>query len=197
MTTPEHVTPVTPKPKAYLSNKTLMEHVLKSKEQGKMTDELARALMLLTERYSKKGNFVNYTYIDDMRSYALMMLVRTWNGFDPAKSNNPFAFFTQCIKNSFIQYLNQERRQRIVRDELLLGQGLNPSYAFTDNERAEAYVDDEQDFDAAKEAANILKKIETQFDSPIERDDTGEIIDNSIELEEEFAVEDKQDEAAA
>jgi len=70
------------------------------------------------------------TYNDDMQAYAMLMLVRTWNSFDPKKSQNPFAFFTQCIKNSFIQYLNQEKRHRNIRDELLLDQGLNASFGF-------------------------------------------------------------------
>jgi hypothetical protein len=152
-----------------------MEHVLESKKQGRMTDGLARSLSLLTERYSKKGNFVNYTYNDDMRGYAMLMLVRTWNGFDPAKSSNPFAFFTQCIKNSFIQYLNQEKRQRIVRDELLIDQGLNPSSGYSDG-RESGGCEDEQDFDSMKDAAMELKKIESAFNDPIERDEIGEII---------------------
>ena len=81
-----------------------------------MSNDLAKMLQLLTSRYAKKGNFANYTYNDDMQSYAMLMLVKTWNSFDPAKSSNPFAFFTQCIKNSFIQYLNYEKRQRDIRD---------------------------------------------------------------------------------
>ncbi len=95
-----------------------------------MTNDLAKMLTLLTSRYAKKGNFANYTYNDDMQSYAMLMLVKTWNSFDPAKSSNPFAFFTQCIKNSFIQYLNYEKRQRDIRDEVLVDSGLSPSYNY-------------------------------------------------------------------
>ena len=95
-----------------------------------MTDRLAHMLQTLAARYGRRGNFANYTYNDDMQAYAMMMLVRTWNRFDPAKSNNPFAFFTQCIKNSFIQFLNQERRQRDIRDSMLVDNGLDPSYTF-------------------------------------------------------------------
>lgn len=176
-TTPASKTNITPKPKVYLTNKVLMEQVLESKELGRMSDGLARSLTLLTERYSKKGNFVNYTYNDDMRGYAMLMLVRTWHGFDPARSNNPFAFFTQCIKNSFIQYLNQESRQRVVRDELLITQGLNPSYGYS--EGSDSNYDDEQDFESAREAAEVLRKLESQASKPIERDDMGEIITTS------------------
>ena len=67
----------------------------------------------------------------------MMMLVRTWKSFNPEKSSNPFAFFTQCIKNSFIQYLKAERRQRDVRDLLLVDQGLDASYTYQDKYQQE------------------------------------------------------------
>lgn len=81
----------------------------------------------------RRGKYVHVTgnsYNDDMKAFAIMMLVRTWKAFNPEKSNNPFAFFTQCIKNSFIQFLNQERRQRDIRDELYVDLGLDPSYTY-------------------------------------------------------------------
>lgn len=126
------------KKKNYLNNKDLLAAVMKSKEQGSMTGLLAHMLQTLCRRYSKKGNFANYTYNDDMQGYAMMMVVKTWNSFDPRKSSNPFAFFTQCIKNSFIQFLNLEKRQRNIKDDMLIRSGLNPSYSYQiDHERAQ------------------------------------------------------------
>ena len=124
--------PKKPKKVNYLNNKDLMIQVLLSKEHEppRMTDRLAHMLQTLALRYGRKGNFANYTYNEDMQAYAMMMLVRTWNSFNPAKSQNPFAFFTQCIKNSFIQFLNQEKRQRDIRDSKLVDQGLDPSYSY-------------------------------------------------------------------
>ncbi len=119
-----------PKKKNYLNNKDLLAQVMLSKEQDDMTDELAKMLQTLCARYASRAQFANYTYNEDMQAYAMMMLVRTWRSFNPEKSNNPFAFFTQCIKNSFIQMLNQEKRQRNVRDELLIDSGMNPSYTY-------------------------------------------------------------------
>jgi len=116
----------------YLNNKDIMYQIELSKLQGKMTNELAKMIQLLCARYARRGNFVNYSYRDDMEAYAVMMLVRTWQGFNPKKSNNPFAFFTQCIKHSFIQFLNQEKRQRDIRDELMVSEGLNPSFSYQD-----------------------------------------------------------------
>lgn len=129
----------------YLNNKELLAEIHRCKRKGEMSDTLARMLQLLCSRYAKKGNFVNYTYNEDMQAYALMMLVRTWNAFNPEKSSNPFAFFTQCIKNSFIQFLNQEKNQRRVRDGMLINSGLNPSFNYMDSGKKPS--DDEEDFD--------------------------------------------------
>lgn len=132
---------VSKRPVKYLNNKDLLAQVVLSKSKVKMSGELAKMLQLLTSRYAKKGNFANYTYNDDMQSYAMLMLVKTWNSFDPAKSSNPFAFFTQCIKNSFIQYLNYEKRQRDIRDEVLVDSGLSPSYNYQYEYSADAITE--------------------------------------------------------
>lgn len=168
----------------YLTNKELLAEVVRSKEKGRMSEELAKMLQLLCFRYSRKGNFVNYSYNEDMRSYGMLMLVRTWQSFNPAKSSNPFAFFTQCLKNSFVQYLNQEKRQRVIRDEILIDQGMNPSFGFNDGTTRSGTNDDEQDFDLIQNQANHLQKTEFE-DIPVVRDNTGKIIDTVIDASEE------------
>lgn len=120
----------------YLNNKDLMAEIKVSKKQKKMTDRLAKMLMMLCDRYAKRPNYAGYTFVDDMQAYALFMLVRTWDSFDPKKSDNPFAYFTQCIKNSFRQYLKNEKKQRDIRDELLIDCGLNPSYNYGDDDHS-------------------------------------------------------------
>ena len=166
----------------YLGNKELLPAVKEAKAKGVMTDKLARMLLLLCSRYAKKGSFVNYSYNDDMQSYAMMMLVRTWNSFNPEKSSNPFAFFTQCIKNSFIQYLNHEKKHRVLRDALLVDQGLTPSFGYNEDGTPDGIpgIDDEQDFDSMKEAADTLKRYTD--DEPIIRDENGEeVIDVNVD----------------
>ena len=67
-------------------------------EKGKLSNRLVKGLMMLVNHYSQKGNFRNYTYIDDMRGQALLQLSQVALQFDETKSDNPFAFYTQCIK---------------------------------------------------------------------------------------------------
>lgn len=127
------------------------------------------------------------TYNSDMQAYAMMMLVRTWNSFDVNKSNNPFAFFTQCIKHSFIQYLNREKRQRIVRDLLLVDQGLNPSFGFMEEASDQHFVEDEQDYFHYQETANELQQM-MQHDPLIDELDI-----NTVEEIEELETDEAQE----
>lgn len=130
--------------KNYINNRDLLEEVQKSKDQDQMTENLARMLQTLCARYAKKSSFANYSYNEDMQSYAMMMLVKTWPKFDPNQSQNPFAFFTQCVKNSFIQCLNSEKRQRDIRDSLLVDKGMDPSYTYQIDNDVSNFVEDEE-----------------------------------------------------
>lgn len=165
----------------YLSNKDLMAAVKEAKQLGYMTDKLARMLQRLCAKYGKKGNFGGYSFNEDMQAYAMMQLVSTWDRFDPDKSNNPFAFYTQCIKNSFIQQLNKEKKHRLIRDKMLIDQGMNPSFGF-DTEDGIPGIEDEQDFESMHRIADSLKSTPN---SPIIRDDIGmEIIQTTDQPDE-------------
>lgn len=128
--TPELTAPIV-KAGMYVTNKALLAEVKRSHEKGDMTRELAEMIMLITERYARRGSYASYTYNEDMQSFAVMNLVKSWKSFKPEMSQNPFAYFTSCIHNSFLQYLNQERKHRNIRDALLIENGLDPSYTFT------------------------------------------------------------------
>lgn len=123
------VKPKVKKAANYLNNKDILQEIVKSKAQGKMTEKFAEMMMLLAKRYSSRGNFSGYTYREDMVGHALAVLCRTWKGFDETKYKNPFAFYTQCIKNSFYYQLNMEKKERDLRDDLLQEQGLTASFS--------------------------------------------------------------------
>lgn len=97
-------------------------------EHGKINDRLAYYFMLLVERYSRRGNWRGYTYNDEMRSCALMQLSQVGLQFNEAKSDNPFAWYTTAIKNSFTRVFNVERKAQNIRDELLIMAGAAPSH---------------------------------------------------------------------
>ncbi len=98
------------------------------KEHGKMTPKLATMFMKLCERYATRSNWRGYTYVDEMRSQALLQLSHIGLQFNEAKSSNPFAYFTAAITNSFTRVLNIEKRNQNLRDDILEMNNLNPSY---------------------------------------------------------------------
>jgi DNA-directed RNA polymerase specialized sigma24 family protein len=117
--------------KNYLNNPDIIEQWKLSAEQDAMNDEFSKMMMLLTRKYSSKMRFnVCDSFREDMESFALMTVSRVWRSFNPEKSDNPFAYFTQVIKRAFYQFQNQERRQRDIGNELLVDKGHDPSHAF-------------------------------------------------------------------
>jgi hypothetical protein len=91
--------------------------------------------MKLCERYGTRSNWRGYTYNDEMRSQALLQLTQIGLQFDESKSENPFAYYTAAITNSFTRVLNLEKKNQSIRDDILESAGLNPSYTRqTENE---------------------------------------------------------------
>ena len=99
-----------------------------SREHGAMTNKLAHMFMKLCERYATRSNWRGYTYNDEMRSQALLQLSQIGLQFDESKSQNPFAYYTAAITNSFTRVLNIEKRNQNLRDDILEMNNLNPSY---------------------------------------------------------------------
>jgi hypothetical protein len=105
-----------------------MENGYFSKDHGQVTNKLALMWMKLCERYATRGNVRGYTYNDEMRGQAILQLSQIGLKFDESKSNNPFAYYTAVVTNSFIKVINLEKRNQNIRDDTLEMNGLAPSY---------------------------------------------------------------------
>ena len=139
----------------YVTNAELLEAIeeakklsVKKKESPpRPTSRLAKYLWLIAERYSYSPSFGGYSFREDMVAFAVVNLVANWYKFDPEKSDNPFAFYTTAVYRSFLQYLADEKKQRDIRDELLIDAGANPSFSF--QERAKGNTSDDTAFRGA------------------------------------------------
>jgi hypothetical protein len=100
-----------------------------SKDQGNITNKLARMYIMMCEKYAMKFNWRGYTYNDEMRNSAILQLTYVGLRFNEAKSANPFAYYTAAITNSFCRVLNSEKRNQNIRDDILEMNGLNPSWS--------------------------------------------------------------------
>lgn len=105
-----------------------MENGYFDKQSGKVTNKLAHMWMKLCERYSTRGNVRGYTYNDEMKGQAILQLTQIGLQFDESKSQNPFAYYTAAVTNSFVRVINLEKRNQNIRDDILEMNNMNPSY---------------------------------------------------------------------
>ena len=99
-----------------------ISHHNKNKEfdltSGAITATLANMYIKLVERCSQRANWRGYTYIDEMRGQALLQLTQIGLQFNEDKSDNPFAYYTAAVNNSFTRVLNIEKKNQGIRDDL-------------------------------------------------------------------------------
>ena len=105
-----------------------MENGYFDKGHGQATNKLAMMWMKLCDRYATRGNVRGYTYNDEMRGQAILQLSQIGLQFDESKSNNPFAYYTAAVTNSFVRVINIEKRNQNIRDDILEMNNMNPSY---------------------------------------------------------------------
>lgn len=103
-----------------------------SVDHGKITDNLAIMLLKLVEKYGQKSNWRGYTWIEDMKSQALLHLIENSLKFDEFKSDNPnpFAYLTCIVTNSFRGSLNEEDKISNIKNIKMMELGYDPSYNY-------------------------------------------------------------------
>jgi hypothetical protein len=119
----------------YVNNKTLFEEMVKYKDKLKAAEEAGRQLpsvpnyvgqcfLQICNRLSTKPNFMNYSYRDEMVADAIENCVSAAHSFDPAKSSNPFAYFTQIAWNAFIRRIHKEKKQAYIKHKNFENSGI-------------------------------------------------------------------------
>lgn len=118
-----------------------------NKDHGQATNELAKMWMKLCDRYATRSNVRSYTYNDEMRGQAILQLSQIGLQFDESKSQNPFAYYTAAVTNSFVRVINIEKRNQNIRDDILEMNDLTPSYTRQQAGQWEAEVKRNEDRD--------------------------------------------------
>ena len=114
------------KQKHYINNGDFLKALIEYKEKCKQAKKdnkpepaipnyIGECFMKIAEGLSHKPNFINYTYRDEMISDGIENCLQYFNNFDPAKSNNPFAYFTQIIYFAFLRRIQKEKKQLYVK----------------------------------------------------------------------------------
>lgn len=102
--------------KALVDYKEACAKAKKSKSQKPpIPNYIGECFMKIAEGLSHKPNFINYTYRDEMMSDGIENCLQYFDNFDPAKSKNPFAYFTQVIYFAFLRRIGKEKKQTYVK----------------------------------------------------------------------------------
>ena len=100
--------------------KILCEDAKKNdKEKPLVTNYIGGCFLKIANHLSYRPNFINYTYRDDMISDGIENCLQYLDNFDPEKSKNPFAYFTQIIYYAFIRRIQKEKKQVEIKQKLL------------------------------------------------------------------------------
>lgn len=151
-----------PRKKHFLNNADLYAETIKSQDQGFMTDNLAKMLLLLCKRYrkSRNGDFTRHTFFDEMVSAALVNLCdKAWHKFDRTRGVNTFAFFTSCIHNSYLQFIKKEKKQRDIRDKLLVINGLDASFNYMEKHGSHGSMEGSDDVTDTNEVPDHVEEV--------------------------------------
>ena len=119
-----------PKKAHYVDNKQLYavmveykKAVNESEESGDIKPQIpnyvGRCLLQIANRLATKPNFANYTFKHDMISAGIENCVRYIHNFDPEKSTNPLAYFTQIIYYAFLRRIQKEKKQLYIKHKSL------------------------------------------------------------------------------
>ena len=119
----------------YVDNKKFLEAMViykdkvnSAKENNRkkpdVTNYIGECFLKIANHLSYRPNFINYTYRDDMISDGIENCLQYMNNFDPAKSTNPFAYFTQIIYYAFIRRIQKEKKQQQVKQKLIANAGV-------------------------------------------------------------------------
>ena len=136
----------------YVNNKEFLQAIVERKQALKEAEEsdlpkpqvsnyLGECILKIANHLSYRPNFINYTYRDEMISDGIENSLQYIDNFDPEKSKNPFAYFTQIIYFAFVRWITKEKKQQKIKDKLLKRSNISDMIAVQSH-------DDEADYQA-------------------------------------------------
>ena len=124
----------------YVNNKEFLEaitiyrnSVIKAREaedpRPRVPNYIGECFLKIATHLSYKPNFVNYMFREDMICDGIENCVQYIKNFDPAKSSNPFAYFTQIIHYAFLRRIQKEKRQMDIRTKIVERSGFDEVFS--------------------------------------------------------------------
>ena len=147
----------------YVNNKEFLEalidyrqRIVIAEQRGdpkpQISNYVGECFLKIATHLSFKPNFVNYIFKDDMISDGIENCVQYIHNFDPKKSSNPFAYFTQIIHYAFLRRIQKEKRQLEIKNKILEKTGFDE--VFSDGS---TMIDGENysDYNSIKDAVHL------------------------------------------
>ena len=118
------------KPEHYVNNKEFLAAMVEFRKTVNEAEKSGKAIprvpnyvgecfLKIANHLSYRPNFINYTYRDDMISDGIENCLQYLHNFNPDKSNNPFAYFTQIIYYAFIRRIQKEKKQTTIKQRMI------------------------------------------------------------------------------
>jgi len=122
---------------AYKQEISDAEHL--GKPKPRITNYLGECFLKIATHLSYKPNFVNYMFKDDMICDGIENCVQYINNFNPEKSSNPFAYFTQIIHYAFLRRIQKEKKQLEIRQKIIERSGYDEVFVADESDKSSEY----------------------------------------------------------
>lgn len=169
--------PTTTRKRHYINNPDFLQALIDYKEKCRIAEQenkpkpaipnyIGECFIKIAEGLSHKPNFINYTYRDEMMADGIENCLMYFENFNPDKSSNPFAYFTQIIYYAFLRRIQKEKKQLYVKYKATEQYGILDEFEMMEFEdgttvQFELYDNITEfigNFEAAKEKKKAAKK---------------------------------------
>jgi len=134
----------------YVNNKEFLAAIVAYKQsivdaeglgqpKPRITNYLGECFLKIATHLSYKPNFVNYMFKDDMICDGIENCVQYINNFNPEKSTNPFAYFTQIIHYAFLRRIQKEKKQLEIRQKIIERSGFDEVFVADEAGKSSEY----------------------------------------------------------
>jgi len=132
---------------ALIDYKTSIDAAKEKNEQiPQVPRYIGECFIKIATHLSYKSNFINYTFKDDMVSDGIENCLTAATKFDPAKSSNPFAYYTQIIYFAFIRRIQKEKKHQATK------------YKIIENLDLDSIIQNSDDSESSRQLVDYLKK---------------------------------------
>ena len=134
----------------YVNNRDFLDALVvfkkecaRAKEDGEprppISNYIGECFLKIATHLSYKPNFVNYMFREDMICDGIENCVQYIENFNPEKSSNPFAYFTQIIYYAFLRRIQKEKRQLEIKNKILTKSGYDQVFHTDSNDASSDY----------------------------------------------------------